>query len=798
MNVNKTFSIGPFTIPASRVADGAFLVLLSLAIAAIMALYVDALPSDIQVGTIAGRDVKADQNYELVDQVSTDKLRDDAAASVVPVYEFDATLVTTRIKKIEESFSNARQRITEARVSGAKALTETEEANLRQDFQVRLGIALTDADYAMIRGKEFSEDLEQALVTMIEPAQKRRIVEDKSELLARGPLGVSLRTVDGVSVTPIETSLFEYSDIVNRKESQSVYEGQAVGDIQRMLHLDFIDADDVRTARALVPQFIKPNIWLDKAETESRRIRARANIQNTIYKLQKGQIIIRRGDRYEPWHVSVIEGIRNARLHTNLIAQYVGLFCLVMISVLVVFYFGKQHVKRFHPTRKDRYFLGLTLVGFMLVLRVGSFMATGLKDALPFSAELSTFYYAFPIAAGAMMVRYILNAETSLLFALLLSAFAGIFLENSLDISIYYLVGGIVASHVVGQVERRSSVLRCGLSIGLVNAALVACLNLVSVVAISSTVDFSTLAVNCVFAFSGGILNALVMLSFSPIAEALFNYTTNIQLIELANMNHPLLREMIVRAPGTYHHSQLVGILAEAGARSIGANALLARVASYYHDIGKMRKPQYFIENQKGDNPHDRLSPSMSALIIEAHVRDGLEMAREYKLPKAIVDFIPEHQGTKLIGYFYNKAKKLATPDTRIDERDFRYKGPRPQSREAGIVMLADTIEAAVRSMPEKAPQKIQSMVEKLVNMHFVDAQLDECDLTLRDLHSIIEAFIKILIGIYHQRVEYPEQQQSKTSIKLVKTDVPEEASGDPHRQPSSPYQNVAPLFKDK
>lgn len=259
-------------------------------------------------------------------------------------------------------------------------------------------------------------------------------------------------------------------------------------------------------------------------------------------------------------------------------------------------------------------------------------------------------------------------------------------------------------------------------------------------------------------------------------------------------MNHPLLREMIVRAPGTYHHSQLVGILSEAGTRAIGGNWLLARVASYYHDIGKMKKPQYFIENQKGDNPHDRLSPSMSAMIIEAHVKDGIDMALEHKLPKVIADFIPEHQGTKLIGFFFDKAKKMAaSDDPPIDEKRYRYNGPKPQSRESGVVMLADTIEAAVRSMSEKTPQKIRAMVEKLVNNHFVDAQLDECELTLRDLHMIVDAFVKILIGIYHQRVEYPEMP-SKLPVSLVKSFSHD--TEDPHHQPPPAPDNVAPLFK--
>ena len=252
------------------------------------------------------------------------------------------------------------------------------------------------------------------------------------------------------------------------------------------------------------------------------------------------------------------------------------------------------------------------------------------------------------------------------------------------------------------------------------------------------------------------------MLAFSPIVETLFGYTPNIQLIDLANMNHPLLREMIVRAPGTYHHSQLVGILAEAAARAVDGNPLLARVGSYYHDIGKMKKPQYFIENQKGDNPHDHLTPTMSALIIEAHVADGIEMAREYKLPKLIMDFIPEHQGTKLIGYFFNKAKRFENKHVdEVHESEFRYPGPKPQTREAAIVMIADACEAATRSIADPTPVKIQAMVHHIITKRFLEEQFSDCDLTLRDLQVIEEVFTRTLVSLHHHRIEYPGQKNT-------------------------------------
>jgi len=253
-------------------------------------------------------------------------------------------------------------------------------------------------------------------------------------------------------------------------------------------------------------------------------------------------------------------------------------------------------------------------------------------------------------------------------------------------------------------------------------------------------------------------------------------------LLELANLNHPLLRELVIRAPGTYHHSHLVGILAEAAAVAISTNPLLVRVAAYYHDIGKIRKPLYFTENMRdGDSRHDKLSPHMSALIVQSHVKDGLELAKEAKIPKVIYDMIPQHHGTKMISFFYDKAKKTADPELgKLEEKDFRYPGPKPQTREAGILMLADSTEAAARSLKEKTPMAIQEIVEGVVNKSFSEGQLNECDLTLKDLNEIAKEFSKILIGIYHQRIEYPKETlKTEKSEELAGNDTEEKENSD-------------------
>jgi putative nucleotidyltransferase with HDIG domain len=260
-------------------------------------------------------------------------------------------------------------------------------------------------------------------------------------------------------------------------------------------------------------------------------------------------------------------------------------------------------------------------------------------------------------------------------------------------------------------------------------------------------------------AFGGGIANIIIVSAVMPLLESVFKLTTDMRLLELSDQNHPLLRQLMLKAPGTYHHSLLVGNLAEEAAEAAGANPLLVRVGAYFHDVGKIVKPEYFIENQGKENRHDRLSPSMSALILISHVKEGVEMARNHKLPPEIIDLICQHPGTSLLRFFYEKAKKQGG-DAR--EEVYRYPGPSPQTREAGIMMLADMVEAASRSLSDTSPARLAGLVERVVQTAFADGQLDSCAITLRDLSRIQESFLRVLAGIYHHRVIYPTDEKSE------------------------------------
>ena len=311
-----------------------------------------------------------------------------------------------------------------------------------------------------------------------------------------------------------------------------------------------------------------------------------------------------------------------------------------------------------------------------------------------------------------------------------------------------FLISGILSSILVWGVRSRMKIIRAGFIIGLIQAATLVFINNF---AIQDPIRYATLMFN-------GIASSIIVLGILPIFEYLFKTVTNINLLELTDFNHPLLQRMVLEAPGTYHHSLIVGNLSETACAAVGANALLARIGAYYHDIGKLNKPEYFSENQGIiQSKHDALSPTISKLIIIKHVKEGAELAKKYKLNPRIINFILQHHGTSLVYYFYRRALEGLEEDQEIKEEGFRYPGPKPQTKETAIVLLADSVEAATRALREPTPNSIEEIVQKIINNKFIDGQLDECDLTLKDLEKISAVFIRILSGIYHGRITYPE-----------------------------------------
>jgi putative nucleotidyltransferase with HDIG domain len=379
-----------------------------------------------------------------------------------------------------------------------------------------------------------------------------------------------------------------------------------------------------------------------------------------------------------------------------------------------------------------------------------------------------------------MMISLVLSALPAFIFGLVQAFLAVTFWEGNPEVALYFAVAGLWASLARGICHNRWDLFRMGFFLGLINMAAILAFQIMQ-----GRLIYWEAPVNIFSGFLGGILTGIIVTGFSPLIEKIFGYTTEMKLLERANMDQLLLRELMVQAPGTYHHSVIVGNMVEAAAEAIGANALLARVSAYYHDIGKIQKPLYFVENQMGsENKHDKLAPSMSALILIAHIKDGVEMAQQQKLDPPIIDIIRQHHGTGLISFFYQKALDLRGGDlTQVSMEDFRYPGPKPQTREAGLVLLADGIEAASRTLVDPTPARIQGLVQKIIQNDFSDGQLDECDLTLKDLSQISASFTKILTGIFHHRIEYPDPAIKNTGLR-------KKTNGDKDKQSAEPDQD--------
>ncbi|MDD3889079.1 MAG: HDIG domain-containing protein, partial [Syntrophomonadaceae bacterium] len=361
--------------------------------------------------------------------------------------------------------------------------------------------------------------------------------------------------------------------------------------------------------------------------------------------------------------------------------------------------------------------------------------------------------YLAPVAAGSMLIAILLDNRLAYFLTMIMALYVGLLSDgNQLFFAITAFVGGSVGVFQVYRLNQTSDLARSGLYVALANIA-----SIITLTLIEGNINLTVLSVGMILGAVNGILSAVLMIGALPYLETTFSITSMIKLLELSNPNHELLKRELLEAPGTYHHSLMVGNLAEASAESIGANPLLVRVGAYYHDIGKVKRPEYFVENQRGfENPHEKIAPALSALIITSHVKEGVELAREAHLPQVIIDFIEQHHGTGLAKYFYSRALEEDREGI-ISEESFRYEGPKPQSKEVALVMLADSVEAAVRSLDAPTQTKIESMVRKIIRDKLNDGQLELCDLTFKDLDTIARSFCKILEGIYHKRIEYPE-----------------------------------------
>jgi cyclic-di-AMP phosphodiesterase PgpH len=468
-----------------------------------------------------------------------------------------------------------------------------------------------------------------------------------------------------------------------------------------------------------------------------------------FFKVDKGEVIVESGHQVTERAARILGEIGRQEGIGARSQAYVGLALLV----LIFFYLFYRDIRRYRPalladTRK------ILLLALLLFLTISVCMVAKqfyFLIADKQQMDFMTIGFALPVASGAMLVCLLLDFHLALGFSFVVSVLLGISFRGDPFIPIYYFMGSVVAALSVIQCKKRTAVLKAGALTMLVNLLVIGGIDLYH----------GELLMRGWYDIIAGFLSAvgvtMIVSVTLPFFETVFDIATDIKLLELLDPNQPLLKALVYKSPGTYHHSILIGNLSEAAAETIGDNPILARVGAYYHDIGKIHKSGYFIENQRAvENKHDRLMPSMSSLIIASHVKEGVDLAREHKLPSTVIDIIQEHHGTSLISFFYQKAKELQ-PFVAIAEEDYRYPGPRPRTKIAAIIMLADSVEAASRTLDNPSLQRINALTNSVITRIFLDDQLSMCDLTLKDLRDISRSFNLILSGIFHHRIDYPD-----------------------------------------
>lgn len=508
--------------------------------------------------------------------------------------------------------------------------------------------------------------------------------------------------------------------------------------------------EEVKNAFANMVQLaVLPNLERDDAETAKRRAEARQSIIARPITYVKGQILVRAGEMVTREHLRVVTAMEGERSITGpwQVAAGMGLFVLLFYFLLVRY--GNRHVAQFRLGRRDLFVCGWVVLGLMALAEA----LGGLASVINWPPSWVQVFV--PVAAGSCLVRLLMGGSAGVLFSIGVAGFCSLAIDGGVTTALYMFLSALVGAGAVSKVQTRFVLWRAGGIVALVNLAMVVFLRTFA----GELWTMGTLFTGA-SAVLGGLAAGFLASALLPVLEWMGGYTTDVSLLELANPNHPLLRELLMNAPGTHHHSMVVGGLSEAGANAIGANGLMARVAAYYHDVGKMESPQYFAENQRGDNPHTKIKPSMSMLVIKKHITRTREILKNYRIPERIQEVALSHHGTTLIEYFYSRAKEQAAEGEEVLMQDYRYPGPKPQTREAGILMLADSVDAAVRSLDNPDEEHIRTVVDRVINKKFIDGQLAECALTLRDLTKIAGAFLKVLTGMYHHRPVYPGQKE--------------------------------------
>ncbi|MFW5736170.1 MAG: HD family phosphohydrolase [Halanaerobium sp.] len=694
-----------------------------------LTLSLDLIPNqvDLKAGQVSQSDITAPRTISFIDDERTSELRQRAADTAPRVYEEDSTVeeeVLNEVNNLFEAAISERQYFYNNKISLAEANQEESEDSS------------SSAESEPISEEQISDLSDSERTEIIDLIKEEIDFEIGTESLSAL---ISMSNQELVELEDRAVNLLQQkldsrilpSDLTNARDDLR----------QRAMEMDI--ARDQRLALAeIVESTLAANMFLNQDATDSRREEAISEVEAVEKTVRQGEIIVRKGDVVTEADIDILERLGLQKSGIN----YYNISGRILISFILIlllgFYFYKYQKDIWEDNSK------LLLVELLILTVV-------------ILAKILTLFqnpfvnYMVPTAMASILLTVLIRSDTALITTLFISLLIAPIYDMNFNIVLTSFLAGLIGIFSVTRVKERGDIIRAGLNVSFILAFLIGGLSL-----LQQNQDWTYL----IWSIGGGIVNGLLVGVLAngllPYLEDLFDMTSSVKLLELSNPSQPILKRMLVEAPGTYHHSVIVGNLAETAAEDVGADSLLARAAAYYHDIGKLKRPYFFSDNQfGGENPHDKTSPNLSALIIKSHVKDGVEMAEENGLPAKIIDIIKQHHGTNLISYFYQQALQDNKHDD-IEKKDFRYDGPKPQSKEAAIIMLADITEAAVRSknFNKNNHDRIEGFVRGLVKDKLIENQLDQSDLTLSDLDTIVKNFVKVLTGIYHQRVEYPDK----------------------------------------
>jgi len=692
---------------------------------------------NLEIGDIPDMPIAATRDIE--DEITTQNRVEEAKAAVLPVFvlmENIESQVLSEVNGIFDEFTHIRELV--------RQKTKEMEDPTASEQEVPPEDSTTQDDTA-----EDTATQDAATQEALPPEIEITDVLDEPFLFEMQTL-LRIQLSDEELITSIATEqpvLDELKNHISRAISETMalrIKPENLLEAQSALREEMMRlplSNEVRLLGATIGvSVIRPNMVYDEMATESEKNRAAERVERVIYR--KGQYIAQAGQPITERQIILLRqlGLLDQVNISLLLGIGVVLLVIYIMVIMYLLYFEKELYEQ--PPL-------LLMISLIACLMLGLGYVTSVINP-----------YLVPFAMGGMLITVLLHAKVAVVINIALGLVLGLMLGGQLHTVTVAMVTGMLGIYMANKLQTRNNLVWLGIGLGASSMLLIWGIEL------AMAGNLLTALQTSVWGLGSGMLAAVLTVGTLPIWENLFGIITPVRLVELSNPNTPILKRMLTEAPGTYHHCIIVANLAESAADAIGANGLLARVGAYYHDIGKLKRPHYFKENMiSSENPHDKIDPSFSTNIITSHTKEGLELAKKYRVPRVLHDFISSHHGTSPVTYFYHKAKTTNNKDAKLDT--FRHRGPKPKTPEVAIVMLADTVEAAVRALPEPTPAKVETLIRKLIKEKLEDGQLDECHLTLKNIDSIANAFTNVICGIFHERVEYPEVNLKEEESKI-------------------------------